>query len=265
MFIHSIQLNEIVSKRNYPFALPIFEQFESIHFTNPITIFIGENGSGKSTFLEGIAAACQLPVAGGAEVNDDPDLQHAKELADSFFIKWKEKTKTGFFLRAEDFISFTRRIKQMRLEAEKELNLIEEEYRNKSAYAKSLASLPHKRTLYELNHLYQNGLETRSHGESFLDFFQARIKPNGLYLLDEPEAPLSPMRQLTLISIILEAVQSGSQFIIVTHSPILMGIPDSDLYTFDSHPPAKINFEETEHVQITKQFLEAPQRFIKYL
>lgn len=86
-----------------------------------------------------------------------------------------------------------------------------------------------------------------------------------LYLLDEPEAPLSPMRQLTLISIILEAVQNGSQFIIVTHSPILMGIPNVNLFTFDSHPPAKIAFEETEHVQITKQFLEAPQRFIKYL
>ncbi|MBB2482154.1 AAA family ATPase [Bacillus sp. APMAM] len=265
MFLQSIQWKDITSNRNYPFSLPIFEDFQSIHFLHPITIFIGENGSGKSTFLEGLAAACQLPTAGGAEVNDDPDLRHAKALADSFFIKWREKTRTGFFLRAEDFISFTKRVKQMRLEAEHQLNLIEEEYRHKSAHAKSLASLPHKRTLYELNHLYQNGLETRSHGESFLDFFQARIKPNGLYLLDEPEAPLSPMRQLTLISIILEAVQSGSQFIIVTHSPILMGIPDADLYTFDSHPPAKIDFEETEHVQITKQFLEAPQRFLKYL
>ncbi|MGV3464130.1 MAG: AAA family ATPase, partial [Heyndrickxia sp.] len=240
-------------------------QFQSIHFTNPITIFVGENGSGKSTFLEGIAAACQLPAAGGEEVSDDPDLIHAKELADSFILKWKVQTKTGFFLRAEDFISFTKRIKQMRLEAENELSLIENEYKNKSAYAKSLASLPHKRTLFELNHFYQNGLETRSHGESFLDFFQARIKPNGLYLLDEPEAPLSPMRQLTLMSIILDEVKSGSQFIIVTHSPILMGIPNADIYTFDSQPPTKIDFNETEHVQITKQFLEAPQRFIKYL
>lgn len=180
MFIQSIQLKEIASRRHYPFSLPIFEQFQSIHFRNPITIFIGENGSGKSTFLEGIAAACQLPAAGGAEVEDDPDLLYAKELANSIFIKWKVKTKTGFFLRAEDFISFTKRIKQMRVEAEHELTQIEEEYKNKSAYAKSLASLPHKRTLYQLNQLYQNGLETRSHGESFLDFFQARIKPNGL-------------------------------------------------------------------------------------
>ncbi|MGV3466246.1 MAG: AAA family ATPase, partial [Heyndrickxia sp.] len=151
MFINSVQWKGIESRYYYPFSLPIFEQFQSIHFTNPITIFVGENGSGKSTFLEGIAAACQLPAAGGVEVSDDPDLIHAKELADSFILKWKVQTKTGFFLRAEDFISFTKRIKKMRLEAENELTLIEDEYKNKSAYAKSLASLPHKRTLFELN------------------------------------------------------------------------------------------------------------------
>lgn len=265
VFINSIQWKGIDSRRDYPFSLPIFEKFQSIHFNKPITIFIGENGSGKSTFLEGIAAACQLPAAGGVEVSDDPDLMHAKELADSFTLKWKVKTKTGFFLRAEDFISFTKRIKEMKLEAENELSGIEDTYKNKSAYAKSLAALPHKRTLFELNHFYRDGLETRSHGESFIDFFQSRIKPNGLYLLDEPEAPLSPMRQLTLMSIILDAVNSGSQFIIVTHSPILMGIPNADIYTFDSHPPKHIAFDEAEHVQITKQFLEAPQRLIKYL
>ncbi|MBS4173442.1 AAA family ATPase [Bacillus sp. FJAT-49736] len=265
MFLESVQLKSKAFRHYYPFSLPIFDQFQSINFQNPVTIFIGENGSGKSTFLQGIAASCNLPAAGGAEVSDDPDFLHAKELADSFLLKWKVQTKTGFFLRAEDFLSFTNRIKQMRVEAENELKSIEEEYKHKSAHAKSLASMPHKRTLHELQHLYQNGLDTRSHGESFLDFFQARIRPNGLYLLDEPEVPLSPMRQLTFISILLEAIQNGSQFIIVTHSPILMGIPNSDLFTFDSHPPVKINYEETEHVQITKQFLEFPQRFIKYL
>jgi predicted ATPase len=265
MLMNSIQFNHSKSKIDYPFSLPIFKHFQGIHFSKPVTIFMGENGSGKSTLLEGIAAACQLPTAGGMEMVDDPDLEHTKQLSHSLKIKWKVKTKRGFFLRAEDFISFTKRIKMLRQDAQNELQKIEEDYKNKSAYAKSLASLPHHRTLNELSHFYQNGLETRSHGESFLDFFQSRIHPNGLYLLDEPEAPLSPMRQLSLMSIIIDAVQTGSQFIIITHSPILMGLPNAEIFSFDVHPPQQISYEETQHVQITKQFLEAPERFIKHL
>lgn len=190
---------------------------------------------------------------------------HAQKLAEALKLSWMQKTKNGFFLRAEDFISFVKRIKKMKQDAEEELKNIEVEYKNKSAFAKGLASMPHARTLAELKHLYKDGLDVRSHGEGFLDYFQARIRPRGLYLLDEPETPLSPMRQLSLISIILDAVKEDSQFIIITHSPIIMALPDADIYSFDVQPPQLIQYEEVEHVQITKNFLDSPLSFLRHL
>ncbi|MBS4199646.1 AAA family ATPase [Bacillus sp. FJAT-49732] len=265
MLLKEVKLIQNQNDRQFPFTLPILRDFHKLSFKKPITILVGENGSGKSTFLEGIAASSDLPVAGGVELSQDKEMDHAQTLAKALKLTWMQKTKNGFFLRAEDFISFVRRIKQMKQEAEEELRNIEEEYKNKSAFAKGLASMPHARTIAELKHLYDEGLDVRSHGESYLDYFQARVRPNGLYLLDEPETPLSPMRQLSLISIILDAVKQGSQFIIITHSPIIMALPDADIYSFDVHPPQLIQYEEIEHVQITKNFLDSPQSFLRHL
>ncbi|MCJ8006810.1 AAA family ATPase [Lederbergia wuyishanensis] len=265
MILKEVKLLKNINNRQFPFTLPIMRDFNQLSFKKPITILVGENGSGKSTFLEGIAASSDLPIAGGIEISQDKELEHAQILAEAFKLSWMQKTKNGFFLRAEDFISFVRRIKSMKQDAEEELRNIEIEYTNKSAFAKGLASMPHARTLTELNKLYNEGLDVRSHGESFLDYFQARIRPNGLYLLDEPETPLSPMRQLSLISIILEAVKEDSQFIIITHSPILMALPEAEIYSFDVHPPQLIQYEDIEHVQITKNFLDSPQSFLRHL
>jgi predicted ATPase len=263
--LQTISLKPSINKDSYPFFLPVLQSFLSLSLESPITIFAGENGTGKSTLLQGIAAAAQIPSAGGLEIEDDADFLNSKKLAASLKLNWNNRTRKGFFLRAEDFLYFTKRISRMKQDAKEELELIEEEYKNKSAYARSLAELPHKRTLYELQSLYSEGLDTRSHGEGFLDFFKARLKPNGLYLLDEPETPLSPMRQLSFMSMIMNAVKEGSQFLIVTHSPILMALPGAEVYSFDSQPPEKVSYYDLEHVQITKQFLEAPERFIKHL
>lgn len=261
MILKSISYKKDNKKQGYPYQLPLFQSLESFHFHKPITILVGENGTGKSTLLEAIANQ-----AGSIRIHtsndENPDLH---SLSNQLKLTWSAKTKKGFFLTAEDFANFVRRAAEMKETARKELENIEEEYKNKSAYAKSLASLPHNRTLHELKELYNDGLEFRSHGERFLDFFQSRFRPGGLYILDEPEVPLSPMKQLSFISLIKEMEQQNAQFIIATHSPILMAYPGAEIINLDSLPPASTSYEELEHVQITKTFLENPERYLRHL
>lgn len=154
---------------------------------------------------------------------------------------------------------------EMKNDAKNNLKEIEETYQERSLYAKQLASMPHARTLSELKNLYGDGLEYRSHGESYLDFFKSRFRPNGLYLLDEPEVPLSPMKQLSLISMIKEMQEENAQFIIATHSPILMAIPGAEIISFDNLPPQVVSYDDLEHVKLTKDFLNNKERYLRYL
>jgi len=119
--------------------------------------------------------------------------------------------------------------------------------------------------LHALEKNYEKGLESYSHGESFLELFQARIKPGGLYILDEPEAPLSPFRQLGFISLLKQMVEQGSQFIIATHSPIIMAFPNAEIYSFDADEIQKVDYENLEHVTLTKSFLQNPQAYLNRL
>lgn len=109
------------------------------------------------------------------------------------------------------------------------------------------------------------GLETKSHGESFLELFNSRFRPNGLYILDEPETPLSPMKQLAFISMLKEMVKENAQFIIATHSPILMAIPDATIISFDQAPIREVGYNELEHVNLTKDFLNNPEGYLRHL
>ncbi|WP_158598217.1 AAA family ATPase [Falsibacillus albus] len=267
MFLNKLEFNRgnCSNEAAYPFDLPVIQTLEPMYFHTPITIFVGENGSGKSTLLQGMAAEADLPNIGRTDWGLDPFLKSSIQLSSLLKLTWKVKTKKGFFLRAEDFIGFTIRLKQMKEEAQNELSRIEHEYRDRSSYAKSLAALPHNRTLHELKQRYEDGLEFRSHGESFLDFFEANIKPNGLYMLDEPETPLSPMRQLAFMSMIIDSINNGSQYIIITHSPLLMALPHSTIYSFNDHHISQIQYDEIEHVNLMRQFLDAPERFLKHL
>lgn len=244
---------------SYPFTLPLIKNLNEIVLEKPVTILVGENGTGKSTLLEGIAANIGSITIGEDSIETDPSMEAARELAKCLKLIWKVKTRTGFFLRADDFISYTKKLARIRIESQETLNEI------KARSEHSLEALPYANTLYELKQLYGDGLETRSHGESFLDLFLSRFKPNGLYILDEPEAPLSPLKQLSLISMVKEMIQQDSQFIIATHSPILMAFPDADIICLDDGSLKKVNYEEVEHVKLTKAFLEDPERYLRHL
>ena len=143
---------------------------------------------------------------------------------------------------------------------------IEREFEGRSDYAKGLALGPVAGELAAQERRYEGSLDHRSHGESFLTLFQKRFVPGGLYLLDEPESPLSPLRQLSLLSLIKEMTeQQEAQFIIATHSPILMAYPDADIFNFDLHPPPKAAYESLEHVNLMRDFLANPEAFLRRL
>ncbi|HEY0321540.1 MAG TPA: AAA family ATPase [Pyrinomonadaceae bacterium] len=246
----------------YPFNLPLFKKFRSINFERPVTFFVGENGSGKSTLMEALAAAIGSITVGGDDLQRDKTLGHARRTGAQLKLTWQKKTGRGFFLRAEDFFNFARRVNRMSEELE-EMSKEFEGYL--SGYALQLAKGAvggQRRALVEK---YGEDADAFSHGESFLRLFRERFVPGGLYLLDEPEAPLSPQRQLALLSMLKEMVSEDAQFIIATHSPILMAFPESVILSFDHAPLKKIDYDETEHVSLTRAFLNNPESFLRRL
>lgn len=251
--------------QTFPFNVPALAHLEHLEFTAPVTFFVGENGSGKSTLLEALAVAAGLPAVGSEETDRDRSLAPVRELARHLKLTWRRRTHRGFFLRAEDFFGFARRLSAIQAELEAEMAALESEYAGRSTQARNLARMPYARELGELRRRYGAGLDAQSHGESFLLLFQQRFVPDGLYLLDEPEAPLSPLRQIGLLSLLKEMTAQGGQFIIATHSPILMAFPGAQILSFDHTPPRPIPWEELEHVTLTRAFLNDPQAFLAHL
>ncbi|MFZ5814838.1 MAG: AAA family ATPase, partial [Bacillota bacterium] len=145
------------------------------------------------------------------------------------------------------------------------LQEVDQAFANRSITAQQYARSAFVGSLTALESRYGEDLDANSHGESFLKLFQARLVPNGLYLLDEPETPLSPMRQLSFLSMIMEMVRQGCQFIIATHSPILMACPGATILSLDHNPPRAVRYEELEHVRLTRDFLNNPQAFLRHL
>lgn len=246
----------------YPFNIPVLRFLNEIEFRSPVTFLVGENGSGKSTLLEGIAAGIGSIAIGGQDVQRDPTLEHARKLAQYLTFAWLKKTRRGFFLRAEDLFNFTRRVNEM----SRELDDLASDYdKELTGYGLMLAKGAVKGQRAALARSYGEDADARSHGESFLNIFQERFVKQGLYILDEPEAPLSPQRQLTLLSILKDMTAQDSQFIIATHSPILMAFPGASILSFDSDPPGEIRYEDLEHVSLTKAFLNNPESFLRRL
>jgi predicted ATPase len=250
---------------DYPFHLPLVQAMEKLQFEAPVTIFVGDNGSGKSTILEAIAAAVGSINVGADNVEEDASLQPARALGKTLRCAWSVKTKKGFFLRAEDFLNFARRMSRTRQEMVDRLAEVEEEYKDRSVFAQNQARMAYQNSISALDRNYGHDLDARSHGESFIKLFQSRFIPGGLYLLDEPETPLSPMKQLSFISMLKEMVEQGSQFIIVTHSPIIMAFPGAVIYNFDALPIEKANYEELEHVNLMRDFLNKPELYLRHL
>ena len=203
----------------------------SLAFSSPVTFFVGENGTGKSTLLEAIAVAFGFNPEGGT-VNFTFSTNNSHScLYEHLTLKKRRFAKDGFFLRAESVYNLASNIDEIR------------------------ANLSYGGV----------SLHSQSHGESFMSIVQNRFLGRGLYILDEPEAALSPSKQLTLLSEIDRLVKDNSQFIIATHSPILMAYPNAEILMFSKKGIEKTEYTDTEHYKITKEFLDAPERFFKYL
>ncbi len=250
---------------HFPFTVPVIRSLETLAFPTAVTFFVGENGSGKSTLLEGIAAAARLPAVGSSDLDADATLDAQRELGRALRLVWTRKTSRGFFLRAEDFFGFAKRLSAMRSEFLGRIAQLEVEYEDRSAYAKALAMGPAQASLADMERRYGVDLDANSHGQSFLRLFQSRFVPDGLYLLDEPEAPLSPQSQLALMSMMQDMLAEGAQFVIATHSPILLAYPGATIYSFDVAPAAAVAYAELDHVVLTREFLNAPERYLRAL
>ena len=249
----------------FPFDVPVVRTLETLELSPGVTFFVGENGSGKSTLLEAIALAAELPTVGSDETRDDATLAAQRALAKHVTMSWTSRSKRGFFLRAEDFFGYAKRLSRLKMEMRERIAEVEREYEGRSDYAKGLAMGPAYASLGAIDGQYGGDLDGRSHGQSFLTLFQARFVPGGLHLLDEPEAPLSPQSQLALMALMHDMLARDGQFVIATHSPILLAFPGATIYTFDRTPPERIAFEEIEHVNLTRAFLNDPESFLRRL
>jgi predicted ATPase len=250
----------------FPFTVPTIASLDTLDLDAQVVCFVGENGSGKSTLLEAIAIGASLPSAGASNrAQDDPTLNDQLWLSRALKLTWRTRNNRGFFLRAEDFFGFQNMLKRERAEFADTLRRMEEEYANRSAHAKGLAMGPIKASMREMEQRYGVDPDAKSHGEAFLNFFQQRLVPKGLFLMDEPEAALSPQRQLSLLAMMFDLVADGAQFIIATHSPLLLAFPGARIYSFDESPIAPIAWTDTDHVRLTREFLADPERYLRNL
>jgi predicted ATPase len=233
MFLKSVTLlrENIRSFDVYPFSIPAIKNLHEIKFRSRVTFFVGENGSGKSTLLEAIAQQCNFNTAGGGRNNTYEVHAAESALADYIRLAWMPKITNGFFLRAESFYHFATHID----------DVDDTGYRDYGG----------------------RSLHQQSHGESFLSLFLNRFRGKAIYLLDEPEAALSPNRQLAFLKILHDLTRTGNvQFIIATHSPILMGYPDSVILDFNDSKIDEVEYEMTDHYQITKYFLQHREKVL---
>ncbi|HNN13683.1 MAG TPA: AAA family ATPase [Anaerolineales bacterium] len=249
----------------FPFTVPVVRSLSEITFTAPVTFFVGENGSGKSTVMEALACAVESITVGSESVKTDKTLAPVRKLAKYFKLAWTKRTRKGFFMRAEDFFGYARSMRATREELEEELDNIERDYQGRSKLAVDLARSAYQGQLAAIKHRYGKDLDNFSHGEAFLTLFQARFVPGGLYLMDEPEAALSPSRQLSFLSALKQMIGQESQFVIATHSPIILAFPEAQILQFQDGVIREVKYNELEHVNLTRDFLANPEAFLRYL
>ncbi|EGF93389.1 hmcB [Asticcacaulis biprosthecium C19] len=213
----------------YPFSLPVLRGMDRLVFHPKVTFLVGENGSGKSTLIEALAVAWGFNAEGGTKnfnFNNRPSHSPLHRFVRP--VRGIRKARDGFFLRAESYFNLGTEIE--RLDSEGSEAPIGPAYGDRS-------------------------LHEQSHGESFFALFDNRFHGHGLYILDEPEAALSPTRQMTFLVRMHELIGQNSQFIIATHSPIILGYPDADIWQVSRFGLNRVDYEDTEHVQVTRQFL----------
>ncbi len=231
-FLRRITMNaEEVDRTRYPFSIRAFAGGIDIDLTTNVTFFVGENGSGKSTLLEAIATRCGFNPEGGSRDHRFSVESKVSDLGKALTLSWLLKVSDGFFMRAESFYNFATYLDQVS----------------------------------DLRAYGGVSLHEQSHGESFLALFVNRFE-QGLYILDEPEAALSPQRQLSFLRVIHQLETSGhAQFLISTHSPILLAYPGAMLLGLDGSGITRVEYTETEHYRLTRDFLSCPERYFQHL
>ncbi len=251
-----------IDRERFPWTLPLVRDLQTLEFTTPVTFLVGENGCGKSTLLEGIAVGMEAVAAGARDLKRDPTLQAARDLAPGFVFVRRRHARTRLFLRAEDVFGYTGRLTadmaELR-EIESDLAKLPE------GPGRDRATGVARGQRAALVQRYGADPDARSHGETFLALLQTRLVPNGLYFLDEPETPLSPTRVLALIAVLAERVRQGCQFIIATHSPLLMALPGSTILLTEDGRLRPAVWNDLEHVRVTRAFLNDPAATLRRL
>ncbi|KAA8998217.1 AAA family ATPase [Affinibrenneria salicis] len=236
----SLFRENVESFERYPFSIPAIRSLDVLVPHPKMTFFIGENGSGKSTLLEAIAVSMGFnPEGGTRNFNFGTRISHSNLSRYLRVGKGIRRAKDGFFLRAESFFNVATEIEHLDAEP---------------SFGPPV-----------INSYGGHSLHEQSHGESFISLLINRFGGKGLYLLDEPEAALSPTKQMAALARIHDLIRDDSQFIIATHSPILMAYPDADIYQFDGDGIHQVAYEQTEHYQITRAFLNNPERMLRQL
>jgi predicted ATPase len=223
------------TRDHYPFNIDVLQQTQSIKFSSPVTFFIGENGSGKTTLLEALARRCHIHIWSGIERTRSVINPYEETFFLYIDVQWADGIVPGSFFSSQIFRNFAQLVDEWE------------------------ADNPG-----QIDYFGGKSLLTQSHGQSILSFFKSRYKIKGLYLLDEPETALSPKSQVELLKLLQEMSGLGhAQFIIATHSPILLACPKSVIYSFDHSPVRILRYEETEHYQIYKNFMEHPAQYLR--
>ena len=241
LYAESVFLRRELPESSYLNVLPAVNWLRDhrLMLDFPVTFLVGENGSGKSTLLEAIAVACGFNAEGGTRNFTFSTRPTHSELGEYITVARRRYPRDGFFLRAESFYNVATNIDEM-----------DEGFSYGPKVIESYGGV---------------SLHHQSHGESFLALVQNRFGGDGLYLLDEPEAALSPTRQLTLLQEMRHLAERDSQFIVATHSPILMAYPGARIYLLSESGIEPVQYRETEHYQLTRRFLEDPERMLRYL
>ncbi len=236
VFIRAIQLNENQDETSYPFSIPAIQAIEQISFSSPVTFLVGENGSGKSTITEAIAVMAGFNAEGGTKNYSFSTENTTSKLADSaILVRGAKREKYGYFLRAETFYTTAN-------------------YAERGTFGPN-GSTP---ILFNGKHIHD-----QSHGEAFLSIIKS-FRP-GLFIFDEPESALSPNRLLHLMTAMYELEKQGSQFIIATHSPILLAYPKATIYQLSEEGIDTVIYDDLEHVKMTRDFLNNPSAYVDKL
>ena len=229
----SILQDKFPTEEYYPFCLETFRKTGSIEFGTPITIFVGENGTGKSTLLEAVCRKCGIYIWQGEQRQNCKKNPYEKSMYEAIDVDWADRPVPGSFFTSDVFKHFS--------------ELLDE-------WAVTSPDL--------FEYFGGKSLLTQSHGQGIISFFKARYKVKGLYIMDEPETALSPKTQLDLVKVLMDTGKNGhAQFIIATHSPILMACPGARVFSFDHIPVKETTYLETDHYKIYKNFIEDNSRY----